>query len=103
MLGGGLLPGTLCVVYGATGIGKTHLGLHFAHAGESADGAPGIVFDLNARGDSQQHAAYASRRVFLFRSTQHMTARTRLGDWLGAALMLVGIAGWGMLLMLLGA
>jgi hypothetical protein len=24
MLGGGLLPGTLTVVYGATGIGKTH-------------------------------------------------------------------------------
>jgi len=61
MLGGGLLPGTLCVVYGATGIGKTHLGLHFARAGEIADGAPGIFFDMNARGDSQQHAAYASR------------------------------------------
>ena len=29
MLGGGLLPGTLTVVYGATGIGKTHLGLAF--------------------------------------------------------------------------
>ena len=45
----------------------------------------------------------ASRRVFLIRATQHMTARTRLGHWLGAALMLVGIAGWGMPLMLLGA
>ena len=41
MLGGGLLPGTLCVVYGATGIGKTHLGLTFAHAGVEAEGAPG--------------------------------------------------------------
>ena len=61
MLGGGLLPGTLCVVYGATGIGKTHLGLHFAHAGEAADGRPGIFFDMNARGDSQQHSEYASR------------------------------------------
>src|SRR3989304_10417340 len=61
MLGGGPLPGTLCVAYGATGIGKTHLGLHFAHAGEVADGAPGIFFDMNARGDSQQHSAYASR------------------------------------------
>jgi len=38
MLGGGLLPGTLCVAYGATGIGKTHLGLHFAHAGEVPTG-----------------------------------------------------------------
>ena len=61
MLGGGLLPGTLCVAYGATGIGKTHLGLHFAQAGRAADGAPGIFFDMNARGDSQQHHAYAER------------------------------------------
>ena len=61
MLGGGLLPGTLCVVYGATGIGKTHLGLHFAHAGGIAEESSGIFFDMNARGDSQQHAAYASR------------------------------------------
>jgi KaiC/GvpD/RAD55 family RecA-like ATPase len=61
MLGGGLLPGTLTVVYGATGIGKTHLGLAFCHHGAEADGAPGIVFDMNARGDSQQHHAYAAR------------------------------------------
>lgn len=63
MLGGGLLPGTLAVVYGATGIGKTHLGLTFAHHGRIADGAPGLVFDMNGRGDSQQHDAYA-RRLF---------------------------------------
>ncbi len=61
MLGGGLLPGTLTVVYGATGIGKTHLGLGFAQHGARADGAPGIVFDMNARGDSQQHHEYAAR------------------------------------------
>lgn len=61
MLGGGLLPGTLTVVYGATGIGKTHLGLAFAHHGREAEGAPGVVVDLNARGDSQQHAEYAQR------------------------------------------
>lgn len=61
LLGGGLLPGTLAVVYGATGIGKTHLGLVFAHRGAAADGAPGLLLDLNARGDSQQHAAYAHR------------------------------------------
>jgi len=61
MLGGGLLPGTLCVAYGATGIGKTHLGLHFAHGGQGADGPPGIFFDMNARGDSQQHSEYAAR------------------------------------------
>ncbi|MBI4607610.1 MAG: recombinase RecA [Candidatus Rokubacteria bacterium] len=61
MLGGGLLPGTLAVVYGATGIGKTHLGLTFARHGVAADRAPGLVFDMNARGDSQQHHTYAER------------------------------------------
>ncbi len=61
MLGGGLLPGTLTVVYGATGIGKTHLGLAFSHHGRRVDRRPGLVFDMNARGDSQQHHAYAAR------------------------------------------
>ena len=60
-LGGGLLPGTLTVVYGATGIGKTHLGLGFAAHGRAVDGAPGLLFDMNSRGDSQQHHAYAER------------------------------------------
>ena len=40
MLGGGLLPGTLTVVYGATGIGKTHLGLTFAHHGAPPTAPP---------------------------------------------------------------
>jgi RecA/RadA recombinase len=61
LLGGGLLPGTLTVVYGATGIGKTHLGLTFANHGETVDGARGIVLDMNGRGDSQQHDEYADR------------------------------------------
>jgi RecA/RadA recombinase len=61
MLGGGLLAGTLTVVYGATGAGKTHLGLAFAEHGRVADGARGIVLDMNGRGDSQQHAEYAAR------------------------------------------
>ena len=61
MLGGGLLPGTLTVVYGATGIGKTHLGLIFAERGRLPDGARGLVVDMNARGDSQQHGPYAGR------------------------------------------
>ena len=61
MLGGGLLPGTLTVIYGATGIGKTHLGLTFADHGRVADGARGVVFDMNGRGDSQQHRRYAER------------------------------------------
>jgi len=64
MLGGGLLPGTLAVVYGATGIGKTHLGLTFAEHGRTADGARGVIFDMNGRGDSQQHAEYAERLQF---------------------------------------
>ena len=61
MLGGGLWPGTLTVIYGATGIGKTHLGLTFADHGKTADGARGVVLDLNGRGDSQQHDEYAAR------------------------------------------
>ena len=61
MLGGGVLPGTLTVIYGATGIGKTHLGLTFADHGRVADGARGVVLDMNGRGDSQQHDEYAAR------------------------------------------
>jgi hypothetical protein len=53
-VGGGLWRARSAWVYGATGIGKTHLGLHFAHAGLAGRGHPGIFFDMNARGDSQQ-------------------------------------------------
>jgi hypothetical protein len=63
LMGGGLLPGTLTVVVGATGIGKTQLGLQFAQAGQQQEGRPGVIFDLTARGDSQNHADYA-RRIF---------------------------------------
>jgi len=62
-LGGGLLPGRLTVVLGATGIGKTQLGLQFARAGSLQEGRPGMILDLTARGDSQHHAEYA-RRMF---------------------------------------
>ena len=68
MLGGGLLPGTLTVVVGATGIGKTQLGLQFADAGEKQEGRRGIVCDMSSRGDSQSHAEYA-RRMFDWRMT----------------------------------
>ncbi len=61
MLGGGLLPGTLTVVMGATGIGKSQLGLAYAAAGADQDGENGMIFDLTARGDSQNHAEYAQR------------------------------------------
>ena len=63
LMGGGLLPGTLTVVVGSSGIGKTQLGLQFARAGLRQEDHSGIVFDMTARGDSQSHAEYA-RRMF---------------------------------------
>ncbi|HEY2761098.1 MAG TPA: ATPase domain-containing protein [Pirellulales bacterium] len=68
LLGGGLLAGRLTVVVGATGIGKTQLGVQFAQAGQSQEGKPGIIFDMTARGDSQSHAEYA-QRMFDWRLT----------------------------------
>ena len=59
MLGGGLLPGTLTVLAGATGAGKTQLGLRWAHQGQVAEGRRGVICDLSSRGDAQNHAAYA--------------------------------------------
>ncbi len=61
LLGGGLIPGTLTVVMGASGIGKTQLGVGFAHQGTKQEQHSGILFDLTARGDSQNHADYARR------------------------------------------
>lgn len=61
MLGGGLLPGTLTVVLGATGIGKTQLGLQYLHQGEADETERGIIFDMTSRGDTQSHADYAER------------------------------------------
>src|SRR5690242_893639 len=63
LLGGGLLPGTLTVVAGATGIGKTQLGLHFANCGLEQERERGIIFDMTSRGDSQNQDDYA-RRLF---------------------------------------
>ncbi len=61
LLGGGLEPGTLTVVHGATGVGKTQFGLSFLNGGLTAEGQRGVLLDLTTRGDSQQHAAYAER------------------------------------------
>lgn len=61
LLGGGLLPGNLTVIMGATGIGKTQLGVSFANHGLRQEGESGILFDLTSRGDSQNHADYAKR------------------------------------------
>lgn len=60
-LGGGLVPGTLTVALGATGIGKTQLGLQFAQAGAEQEGRRGVLFDMSSRGDSQSHRDYALR------------------------------------------
>jgi KaiC/GvpD/RAD55 family RecA-like ATPase len=60
-LGGGYVPGTLTVIVGATGIGKTQLGLQFAHAADRQRERRGIVLDVSARGDSQNHARYAEQ------------------------------------------
>ena len=65
-LGGGLLPGTMTVLVGSTGIGKTQFGLQYAHAGLKQEGKRGILFDMAARVDSQGHNDYAER---LFRWT----------------------------------
>src|SRR5262245_27780321 len=59
LLGGGLLPGTLTVLAGATGAGKTQLGLRWADSGLKADGRRGVICDLTSRGDAQNHAGYA--------------------------------------------
>lgn len=61
LLGGGVQPGTLTVVRGATGVGKTQLGLSFCHAGLAAEGRRGFVIDMGSRGDTQQHRPYAQR------------------------------------------
>ena len=62
-LGGGLLPDTMSVLVGSSGIGKTQFGLQFLHATHSPDERPGVIYDLTTRGDSQNHAEYA-RRMF---------------------------------------
>ena len=90
-LGGGLIPGTLTVVVGASGIGKTQLGLHFAHAGRTQEGHGGILFDMSARIDSQGHAQYAKRMfdwsvveqpLARFSPDTFFDPRRRCGDYL---------------------
>lgn len=60
-LGGGLLPGSMTAIVGATGIGKTQLGVQFARAGLEHEQNAGMIFDMTARGDSQSHKEYAER------------------------------------------
>ena len=61
-LGGGLRPGTLTVIAGATGAGKTQLGLRWANEGALREGHCGVFFDLTSRGDPQHQEDYASRQ-----------------------------------------
>jgi KaiC/GvpD/RAD55 family RecA-like ATPase len=73
-LGGGLLPGTLTAIVGASGIGKTQLGLQFAQAGATQEGRRGVVFDLSARIDPQSHVSYA-QRMFQWNIAKHAHQR----------------------------
>lgn len=60
-LGGGLLAGTTTAVVGGSGAGKTQFALQFLNAGyaSSVESRRGVILDLTARGDSQNHAEYA--------------------------------------------
>ncbi len=49
------------MVIGATGVGKTQLGMHYCQAGHEQDGSLGAIVDLSSRGDSQNHTGYSSR------------------------------------------
>jgi len=80
MLGGGLIPGTLTVVCGATGIGKTQLGLQWTYQGKHQEGEPGILFDLTTRGDSQNHRDYAKRLFDWIPTEQHNEAAMELSN-----------------------
>lgn len=61
LLGGGFLPGSLVMIVGATGVGKTQLGMHFLHQGSIDESARGAIVDLSSRGDSQNHSGYYER------------------------------------------
>ncbi|MCA9268367.1 MAG: recombinase RecA, partial [Planctomycetales bacterium] len=44
-----------------TGIGKTQLGVQYAHTGVRQEGRAGVIYDMTARGDAQSHSEYAQR------------------------------------------
>ena len=60
-LGGGLIPGTTTAIVAGSGMGKTQFALQFLNAGYAAseESRRGIILDLTARGDSQNHGEYA--------------------------------------------
>jgi hypothetical protein len=59
ILGGGVLPGTMVLIRGARGAGKTKLALGFAARGHDEEGRRGLVLDLSLKGDEQRHRPYA--------------------------------------------
>lgn len=63
ILGGGLIPGKKVLVYGATGVGKSILGVTIAHKGIEAENHPGIVLDVAKGVDEQSQQLYA-REMF---------------------------------------
>ena len=69
-LGGDLLPGSLTLLIGATGVGKTQLGMHFLQGGSEQEQRLGAVIDLSSRGDSQNHDGYSQRIAGLSLTTQ---------------------------------
>ena len=83
-LGGGLLPGTLTVVVGASGIGKTQFGVQFANAGLAQEKRRGILFDMNARVDAQSHADYAERMFDWQLNPVASQQRVELADFFAA-------------------
>lgn len=60
-LGGGLLPGTMTVLVGSSGIGKTQFGLQYAQAALPHESRRGVLFDMASRVDPQGHREYAKR------------------------------------------
>jgi Rad51 len=62
-LGGGFLPGTLTVIVGATGVGKTQLGIRWCCNPSPNALNTGAIIDLSSRGDSQNHLDYAKKLV----------------------------------------
>lgn len=61
LLGGGLLPGTMTVLVGSSGNGKTQFGIQYALAGLRQEGQYGVLFDMASRVDPQGHREYAER------------------------------------------
>ena len=91
-IGGGLLPGTMTVLVGSSGIGKTQFGLQFL--ADAPKKERGVIFDMTARGDSQNHADYAERLFGWtpvaedaerrFNADEFFTSGFTVGDYFGA-------------------